>query len=580
MLPLLALLVATPAFAQGGGTAASLIGSVADPAGGVIPGATVEVKNNATGVTERLVTNSSGVFSVPSLNPGTYTVSVSLSGFKTHVLNEVRIIAATANEVKVTLQLGSAHRDGRSRRRSTDLVRTQATTVQNTMTTEQITKLPLVSRNALSAVMFLPGRRADRRLSGRDDQRTAAEHHQHHARRHRHRQQPAVGRRLLHAGVPAHGRDRGSHGHWRDARRRQRRAGVGADRVRRPARAATAYDASIYHYYRTPTLNTNYYFNEINNLPKNAITVHQYGGRVGGPIKPRQGVLLLQLRAVPPAERGDAHPHDPAAAGACSGAVPLRRRRRRSTRCNVLELAARSGQLAVDRSDDRPAADVDPRARPSTTGTILTTTNLNTQSYTFQPPSVRNEYAPTTRVDVNLTSRHRLTGTYLVAAHQERPGLPEHRRAAVPGLPELQLAVLLPDHRVGQPAVDAQLEHGQRAEDRLPVDAGGLLQRQAGERVRQPGRPRHHARLRPDQRDERQRAEPAQHAEHQHRRVAQLAARAVTASGSAARYTTITNKSETVELGADGGARLHVGRTIRPRACSPRRTSRARRRRS
>ena len=113
MLPLLALLVATPAFAQGGGTTASLVGSVADTAGGVIPGATVEVKNNATGVDRTLVTNSSGVFSVPALKPGTYTVTVSLSGFKTHVLNDVRIVAATAAEVKATLQIGQ-----RSARRS------------------------------------------------------------------------------------------------------------------------------------------------------------------------------------------------------------------------------------------------------------------------------------------------------------------------------------------------------------------------------------------------------------------------------------------------------------------------------
>ena len=40
----------------------------------------------------------------------------------------------------------------------------------------------------------------------------------------------------------------------------------------------------MYHYYRSPSFNTNYYFNEVNNLDKNDVIVHQYGGRLGGPI--------------------------------------------------------------------------------------------------------------------------------------------------------------------------------------------------------------------------------------------------------------------------------------------------------
>ena len=76
--PLVVLLAAAPAFAQGSGSAATLTGGVTDPDGGVIPGATVEVKNNATGVAERVYTNTSGVFLVPALSPGTYTVTVSL----------------------------------------------------------------------------------------------------------------------------------------------------------------------------------------------------------------------------------------------------------------------------------------------------------------------------------------------------------------------------------------------------------------------------------------------------------------------------------------------------------------------
>ena len=64
-------------YAQGSGST-SLSGVVTDTGGGVIPGATVVVKNDATGVTYETVSSSTGAFSVPALDAGTYTVTVSL----------------------------------------------------------------------------------------------------------------------------------------------------------------------------------------------------------------------------------------------------------------------------------------------------------------------------------------------------------------------------------------------------------------------------------------------------------------------------------------------------------------------
>jgi hypothetical protein len=87
----LACLTATLAYAQGA-TTASVSGVVVDSAGGVVPGATVSVKNKATGTTSETVTNTNGVFSIPALEAGTYTVTVSLQGFKTAVINDVPLL--------------------------------------------------------------------------------------------------------------------------------------------------------------------------------------------------------------------------------------------------------------------------------------------------------------------------------------------------------------------------------------------------------------------------------------------------------------------------------------------------------
>jgi hypothetical protein len=76
--------------AQGGATS-SISGVVNDSAGGVIPGASVVVTSNATGTKFEAVTNSTGAFNVPALSPGVYTVTVSLEGFKTAEVTDVRV---------------------------------------------------------------------------------------------------------------------------------------------------------------------------------------------------------------------------------------------------------------------------------------------------------------------------------------------------------------------------------------------------------------------------------------------------------------------------------------------------------
>src|SRR5262245_8972831 len=144
MLALLLVFSSSPAFAQAS-SGSTLSGSVVDADGGVIPGATVVVKNNATGVTNESVSNSTGQFSFPGLNAGTYTVTVSLTGFKTFVANEVRLIAGTPANVTAKLEVG-ALTDVIEVKAASEMVQTQTPTVSSTLTAEQLSELPLVSR--------------------------------------------------------------------------------------------------------------------------------------------------------------------------------------------------------------------------------------------------------------------------------------------------------------------------------------------------------------------------------------------------------------------------------------------------
>src|SRR5579863_3504937 len=64
---------------------ASILGTVVDPSGAVIPGATVVVTNQGTSASVTLTTDGNGNYIAPVLPLGTYSVTASAKGFKTYV---------------------------------------------------------------------------------------------------------------------------------------------------------------------------------------------------------------------------------------------------------------------------------------------------------------------------------------------------------------------------------------------------------------------------------------------------------------------------------------------------------------
>src|SRR5215471_2916147 len=102
---LLLLLASTSAFAQ---VNASLSGTVADASGALIPGVEVTAKNVRTGITDTRLTNETGSFVFPSLQPGQYTLSSALSGFQTQTYNNVDLGEGQQVRLNFTLQVGGA----------------------------------------------------------------------------------------------------------------------------------------------------------------------------------------------------------------------------------------------------------------------------------------------------------------------------------------------------------------------------------------------------------------------------------------------------------------------------------------
>jgi hypothetical protein len=434
----LVVLSGAPAFAQGIPTS-SISGTVVDSSGGIIPGASVVIANQA-GVSVTATTNTQGVFSVPSLNPGVYTITVTLSGFKTAVLPDVRL-SNQPLDVRVELSVG-ALTETVTVTSSAELVNTQTATVAATLNADQLNRMPSATRNALNAIVFLPGVNT-----------------------------PTTNRNSTINGLPESflyisldgvsnqdNFNKTTDGFFASVYPRQdaveavtvtsaasgvTQGGSGAMTISFVTRSGTnQYTGSAYEYYRNPSMNTNYWFNENAGLPKNQIRLHQFGGRFGGPIvlpglvDGRNKAFFFfhyeELRF----PNSFTRTRNTFANEVLDGWFPYTASDE-TRRVNVLQLAAANGQLsAVDPTVLRVLNNIS--SATETTGVRSATTNPLTDSYVWQSPGNLIEHQPTVRIDLNLSDNHRLSGSgqslwatrdpdYLNGADSRYPGAPNFR---------------------------------------------------------------------------------------------------------------------------------------------------------
>lgn len=139
-----------------GQTTSSLTGTVTDPTGAVVPGASVVVKNNETGQEYTAKTNDDGVFTIPSLATGMYTATISVKNFKQAKVTEIKIDVGKPSSIAVALEIGS-QAETVTIVGGGELLQTQTATIGTTLSGRQITDIPTASRDALDLVLALPG---------------------------------------------------------------------------------------------------------------------------------------------------------------------------------------------------------------------------------------------------------------------------------------------------------------------------------------------------------------------------------------------------------------------------------------
>jgi hypothetical protein len=139
--------------AQGLGT---IVGTVTDTTGAVIPGAQVKAVNAGTGISRSVISNSQGYFVIPSLNPAQYDVSIEAPGFAPLSKSDVTLLA----DQSLTLN-SSLSPPGQSQTVDVSAqelaVNTSTSNLSQVIEQKRIVDLPLNGRNAVSLALLVPG---------------------------------------------------------------------------------------------------------------------------------------------------------------------------------------------------------------------------------------------------------------------------------------------------------------------------------------------------------------------------------------------------------------------------------------
>jgi len=276
------LLLATAAFAQ---IAGKLVGTVHDTQGAVVPGAKVVVKNDQTQTQFTVTSEKEGDWTLPSVSSGSYTVTVSAPGFKTTVVQAVKVDAGQPTTVNTTLEVGGVG-DQVVVTGGGEVLQTASANISTTITGKQIHELPFSTRDAMQLVLVMPGVQTpgtsrtssvnglpksslnitvdganvqDNFLKSTDGFFTTTQP-----------KSDAVEEVTVSTATP--GAESG---------------GGGAVQIRFVTKQGSSeFHGGLFWQHRNDYFNSSYFFNQkaFDNLPRDRIILNQFGGNVGGPI--------------------------------------------------------------------------------------------------------------------------------------------------------------------------------------------------------------------------------------------------------------------------------------------------------
>jgi len=400
------------AFAQV--TTSRLEGTVIDPQGAAIVGADVRIANIATGQNFEVKTDERGHWAVASLSTGAYRVSVTLQGFKTAVLDAVKIDAGVPATANISLELGSLAETVEVTG-GAEALQTSTATVTSTMVGQQLHELPFTSRNITELIVTQPGSVT-----------------------------PGVPRSTSVYGLPQSAlnttldginiqdnSNRSSDGFFLAIFPRVESieemtivgAAAGADSNAEGAlqmklvtrSGSNQWHGGLFEQHRNQYFNANYYFNNINSQSRDHVVFNQFGGLIGGPIKKNKLFFFVHMEALQLPQTYTEPTGLVLTPNAAAGNFQYKDSSGNVRTVNLYQLAAANGFTSTaDPIISKTLGQIASltAGAPGLKSRIASNSDYNRNNLDFQSKGGNYRRFPTTRLDYNVTSKHHLEFIY------------------------------------------------------------------------------------------------------------------------------------------------------------------------
>jgi hypothetical protein len=139
------------------GQSSSLSGTVLDPQGNAVAGATITATNVATGAARATTSSKDGAYQIPQLAPGAYRVRAEAPGFSGITLEDVQVLVSTSVTLNITFKQVGAVSDTVTVQGGESIINTSDASIGNTFNERQIRQLPLEGRNVVGLLAAQPG---------------------------------------------------------------------------------------------------------------------------------------------------------------------------------------------------------------------------------------------------------------------------------------------------------------------------------------------------------------------------------------------------------------------------------------
>ncbi len=134
----------------------SVVGLITDASGAAVPGATIKVTQQETGVARTYHSDTTGTYLAPALNVGTYTIEVSLTGFKTVRRTDIVLNVRDQIRVDIQLEIGNVTETVEVVGQAVSL-QTETAAVEQVVSAQQVQNISMNGRNFLQLAALVPG---------------------------------------------------------------------------------------------------------------------------------------------------------------------------------------------------------------------------------------------------------------------------------------------------------------------------------------------------------------------------------------------------------------------------------------